>query len=114
MACMKCGRDTPEGQYFCAPCQEGMQQYPVKPNIAIHIPSHPEAPEPVKRRRRRLFPEETIEHLRSASRWQTATIVVLLVALCVVSALLAWEWMQPKDHNVQNFGQNYTVTEDAP
>ena len=111
MACIKCGRDTENQQYFCESCQEVMQRYPVKPNIAIQLPKHPVSQEPVKRRRRRLFPEETIEHLRSAVRWEAATIVVLLIALILVSSMLAWEWLQPDDHNVRDFGQNYTVTD---
>ena len=115
VACMKCGQETENQQYFCQRCHDVMQQYPVKPNTPIHLPKRPVSVEPPKRRRRRLFPEETIEHLRAAVRWETATIVVLLVALCIVSTLLAWEWLQPRDYTLPGFGNNYTiVTEDTP
>jgi hypothetical protein len=109
---MKCGRDTENEQYFCAHCSESMQAYPVKPNAPVHLPKRPVAEEPVKRRRRRLFPEETIEHLRSAVRWEAATIVVLLIALFIVSTLLAWEWLQPQGYSIPDFGRNYTITAD--
>lgn len=115
MACIKCGRDTENNQYFCAQCQETMQRYPVKPNIAIQLPKRQVVQETPKRRRRRLFPEETIEHLRSAVRWEAATIVVLLLALILVSGMLAWEWLQPEDYSIRDFGRNYTITsEESP
>ena len=91
-----------------------MLEHPVKMNIAIQLPSHPTEPEPVKRRRRRLFPEETIEYLRAAVRWEAATIAVLFVALCIVSGLLAWEWLQPKEFHPTDFNPNYTVTDRLP
>lgn len=91
-----------------------MRRYPVKPNAVCHLPQRPQATEPAKRRRRQLFPEETIEHLRSAIRWEAATIAVLLIALLLVSGMLAWEWLQPDDHSVRDYGQNYTVTEEMP
>ena len=40
MSCMKCGKDTEDGQAFCAHCLEGMEAYPVKPDAHIQLPNH--------------------------------------------------------------------------
>ena len=56
MSCMKCGRDTQEGQVFCTACREVMAKYPVKPGIAIQLPGQKKAPAPKKiHAKRELF-----------------------------------------------------------
>ena len=38
MNCVKCGREIPEDQVFCEICLTEMENYPVKPGTAVHIP----------------------------------------------------------------------------
>ena len=38
MGCMKCGKETGDGQVFCDSCLEVMAQYPVKPDIVVQLP----------------------------------------------------------------------------
>ena len=38
MNCMKCGKETADGQVFCDSCLEVMKQYPVKPDTVVQLP----------------------------------------------------------------------------
>ena len=41
MNCVKCGRGIPEDQVFCETCLQEMENYPVNPGTAVHVPARP-------------------------------------------------------------------------
>ena len=82
MYCLKCGRETEEGQVFCESCREIMKKYPVKPRTPVLLPRHSVPAAPRKSRRKQPLPvEEQMERLHRVNR-------LLLAALCVTLALL--------------------------
>lgn len=88
MSCMKCGRDTEEGQVFCAACREVMANYPVKPNIAIQLPTRKDAPAPKKthaKRRQPLAAEEQILKLKKRLR---GMVILWLITLMLLAATI--------------------------
>ena len=38
MQCLRCGRETEEGQVFCFLCESVMVKHPGKPNTVVTIP----------------------------------------------------------------------------
>ena len=88
MSCMKCGRDTQEGQVFCTSCLEVMAKYPVKPGIAIQLPGRKNAPAPKKaqtKRKQSITPEEQIRKLKKHLK---RMILLWLVTLLLLAAAI--------------------------
>ena len=106
MSCMKCGKDTEDGQAFCARCLEGMEAYPVKPDAHIQLPNH-KAEESSKKQTRKSRPRKQRQaaNLRKQIRWMWAVIILLLLAL---AASLGRDTVIPE---IKLPGQNYTYTE---
>lgn len=107
MGCLCCGRTVTEGHAFCAECQTRMEQYPVKPGTAIHLP-HRNAPVAVKKRSRRKKPvtqEEQILLLRKALRQARIFLVLTTIVLCLAVGMLFYQTLHPDD----NIGRNYTI-----
>ena len=106
MSCMKCGKDTEDGQGFCAHCLEGMEAYPVKPDAHIQLPIRTGA-DHHKRQTRKSKPahRRQAESLRKQIVWMWAVIVLLILAL---AASLGKEAVIPGSKPP---GQNYTYTE---
>lgn len=106
MSCMKCGKDTEDGQAFCARCLEGMEAYPVKPDVHIQLPTH-RAEESSKKqtRKSRSRKQRQAANLRKQIRWMWALIALLILALV---ASLGREAVIPAEKAP---GQNYTYTE---
>ena len=109
MHCLKCGKETADNQVFCVDCLAAMQDYPVKPGAAVHLP-HREAPSLEKKQpaRRQILTTEThTAHLRTMVRWLTAIIAVLSILLCATAGMLI--------HTLENqsasqtIGKNYTT-----
>ena len=87
MRCMKCGRDIDEGQVFCGSCLEDMARYPVKPGIAIQLPSRKD-PVPGKKAYIRMKASPTPEEqLRTMKRRVRFFAVLWLVTLALAAAL---------------------------
>ena len=111
MSCMKCGRDTEEGQVFCADCLEVMAKYPVKPGIAIQLPGRKDAPAPKKsyvKRRQPPTPEEQVLKLKRRLR---GMVILWLVTLLLLAATVypTVEYFRGKRYLLP--GQNYnTIT----
>lgn len=108
MYCMKCGREIPEGQVFCDSCRSVMEQYPVRPGIAVQLPKRRQDPAPVKKTRRRaaLSMEEKMIRMKRQNRF-LVTFISVLVALCMgVGCLLVYHF-----HKKQGYrpGQNYST-----
>ena len=105
MNCMKCGRETQEGNVFCQECLTEMEKYPVRPGTVVQLSRRRETVLPKKVVKRHVpTPEEQIKFLR---KW--AIIASVLVALCVAIIALMFE---PTMHYVMDdhyeIGQNYS------
>lgn len=89
MNCIKCGVDIPENQVFCDTCLADMEQYPVKPDIAITLPPRKEAPVSKKKSRKRTIPpEEQLRRVKSKLRMAHLTLAVVFVCFLLVAAIL--------------------------
>ncbi len=89
MNCVKCGREIGDDQVFCEQCLSEMENYPVKPGTAIHIPTRTPREETRKQPRRKtvLTPSEQILRLRKkvrALRVALALILLLCAGLCFI------------------------------
>ena len=109
VACMRCGRDLAEGQVFCQRCREDMDRYPVKPGIAVQLPSRrPEAPKRAAPRRRTLPPEEQVKRLRRLNR----TLSFLLALSLILVAFFGYiSVLHLLEEDTFLPGQNYTSIE---
>ena len=111
MSCMKCGRDTQEGQVFCAACLETMAKYPVKPGIAIQLPGRKDAPASKKayvKRKQAPTPEEQV--LKLKKRLRTMILLWLVTLLLLAAAVYPTvEYFRGRQNLLP--GQNYnTIT----
>ena len=114
MNCVKCGRETTEERVFCDECLRGMEEYPVKPGTAVHIPSRTEAEETrkaqPKRRSVRTLSEQVLRLKKKVLRLRVLAAVLLLVcgALCfIIGRMTGRVNIQPLP------GQNYHTQETA-
>lgn len=106
MSCMKCGKAAEDGQSFCARCLEGMEAYPVKPDVHIQLPVR-SAEETNKKpsRKKRPARERSAAGLQKQIGWMWAVIILLLLALaCSWGKEAVLPGSKPP-------GQNYTYTE---
>ena len=87
MNCVKCGRETAEEQVFCDVCLGEMENYPVKPGTAVHIPARNPMEESRKAHPRRkpvLPPSEQIARLKKKLlRTRIFAVVLLLICGCL-------------------------------
>ena len=90
MACMKCGKETREGQLFCARCLETMEAYPVKPDAHIQLPVRKAGAAPKKQLRKRTEKAAAVAALRMQVRLLWAVIIALL--LCIAILLFRGFW----------------------
>ena len=115
MNCVKCGRDIGEDQVFCGTCLEEMEQYPVKPGTAIHIPSRKEWEEVKKSSQKKRpivpLPEQVLRLKKKVLRLRIAVIVLLL--LCGSLCFLIGRTVMELD--IQRLlGQNYNTMVTEP
>ena len=107
MACLKCGKKTKDEQGFCSRCLEGMEAYPVKPDVHVQLPNRPEAADLKKsaRKRRILSAEEQVPLLRRRIRRLMALSLLLLILLVGAVGLLFREYFAEEKLEI---GKNYT------
>ena len=107
MSCLKCGKKTTEEQCFCRRCLEGMEAYPVKPDVHVQLPNRPVSPETKKtgKKRRALSPEEQVPLLRKRLRRLTAIALALAVLLAAAAFLLIKDYFFEEELEI---GKNYT------
>ena len=113
MNCIKCGRDIGEDQVFCETCLTEMENYPVKPGTAIHIPARDEE-EPKKapvKRKPVLSASEQVLLLKKKLR-RTRVALVILLLLCGMLCFVAGWFVADADVK-QVLGQNYSTVEPA-
>lgn len=115
MSCMRCGRNTANGQVFCEQCQESMTRYPVKSDAPIHLPVHkPRDPgaKPV-RRKKELSAEEMVPLLQKKIRRLLLALIVTLLALALLLSGFIYTLMKPAPQEQEKIGQNYQTVETA-
>ena len=107
MACLKCGKNTTDQQSFCSRCLEVMEDYPVKPDVHIQLPSRPTVPDTKKspRKRRSLSAEEKLPVLRRRLRKLVALVVALAILLGAAVFFLLQGYFTEKELEP---GKNYT------
>ena len=111
MNCIKCGRDIGEDQVFCETCLTEMENYPVKPGTAIHIPARNEE-EPKKapvKKKPVPSPSEQVLRLKKKLH-RTRVWLVVLMLLCGGLCFLAGWFLADTDVQ-QVLGQNYSTAE---
>lgn len=84
MNCMRCGREIPEDQVFCADCLEEMKKYPVKPDIPVRIPRRPDPA--LTRPLRKKGPSEE-EQIRTLKKQVRVLMWLLILAFIVIIVL---------------------------
>lgn len=89
MGCLRCGRDTENGKTFCPDCLASMDEYPVKPDEAIYLPSDRENAESKKQVARRKVLSQA-QQLQAAKKQIRILWAVVLVQLVLIGALCAW------------------------
>lgn len=110
MQCLKCGRDTKEGEFFCQDCQLTMQRYPVRPGTPVILPRRENPPARKPLMKRRAVPlEDQIRALKRRQRFLS----ILLITAVLIAALLAVPAWQFFFGERQRPGQNYTVVTDT-
>ena len=110
MLCLKCGKKTENEQVFCPHCLEVMEDYPVRPDVHIQLPTRPAAPAQKKqgRKRRILNTDEQVAYLRGKVRQQWALMAVLALALLITVGTLLFTVSKQEDPDI---GKNYTYVE---
>lgn len=113
MNCLKCGKETSDGQVFCDDCQQVMQQHPIKPGTAIHLPRRDTSAQDKKQydARRESSRSDTLAQLRRMIHWLTATIAVLSVLLLLTASMLIHTLNKESSTNI--IGRNYTTSDSA-
>ena len=111
MNCLKCGRETEDGQVFCKECLAIMEKYPVKPGTAVLLPKRTPAPT-VKKVRWKPAPslEEQVTKLRRQNHRLIAVICVVTLLLCVGGYFTARYLV---DRRAPRPGQNYSTADVA-
>ncbi len=104
MNCLRCGRETAEGQVFCPDCLAEMEKYPVKPGTAVLLPSQSGNAAPRRAPKRRApTAEEQLKTLKRRTRLLTALLAVALAAVIGLGVVL-----QQQSASRLRRGQNYT------
>lgn len=107
MNCIKCGREIPEDQVFCESCLTEMDNYPVKPGTAVHIPARTpeEAPKKPAKKKRVPTAEELLLRTRKKLRRARIFAVMLLLICGALSFLMAQAVLELDFQRI--LGQNY-------
>jgi hypothetical protein len=82
---MKCGKETQDGQLFCARCLEAMEAYPVKPDTHIQLPVRNVEAAPKKQTRKVRGKDAQIAALRLQNRLMWVVILTLVLAIVLLA-----------------------------
>ena len=114
MNCVKCGRGIPEDQVFCETCLKEMENYPVNPGTAVHIPARSAEDDlPKKPVKKKHVPtaEELLLRTRKKLRRARIFMVILLVICGLLSLLMAQAVLELDVQRI--LGQNYRTEKGA-
>ena len=83
MYCLKCGNETQDEKVFCPACLEAMEQYPVKPGTAIHLPRQEDSAPQRKsaHTKRPANPEDQVAYLKKTVRRMALLLLICVAAL---------------------------------
>lgn len=110
MNCVKCGREIPEDQAFCEGCLAEMENYPVKPGTAVHIPARPSVEEAPKKPAKKKYVPTAEERLLRARKKLRRTRIFAAVLLLICGALCFLFAQVVLELDVQRLlGQNYHI-----
>lgn len=85
-----------------------MADYPVKPDIKVHLPHRAESAVPKKQsRKRQLQPEEQLAIMHRMIRRLIAALVVVTALFVLSAAGLAYTYKN--NENTPTVGRNYTI-----
>lgn len=87
MNCMKCGTEIEESQVFCDDCLAVMEKYPVKPDVAVHLPKRNTVLEKPTRKKD-LTPEQLQHQQKSLLKWLFLTVLILTAVICLMGWML--------------------------
>lgn len=107
MYCIKCGKETEEGQVFCEDCLADMAIHPVKPGTPVLLPIRPTAAKKSPSRRKGPTAAEQAVKLRRVVQWLALGMVVLIAVLFVTVSALVFTLRNQDVRNV--IGQNYNT-----
>lgn len=107
MNCMKCGREIEPGQAFCPQCLAGMEKYPLRPNVVVHLPPHRDPP-PKRQAARKpaMTKDDRIHKLKDQIRALWMIILALVVIMGTMGYYIARMVM---DRSKPQRGQNYSA-----
>ena len=90
MGCMKCGKETGNGQVFCDSCLEVMEQYPVKPDTVVQLPPPRNLNSDKKSaRKKELSPKELLRKQKKLlRRYQYITVGLAVLLTVTLGALI--------------------------
>lgn len=89
MGCMKCGKETTDGQVFCDSCLEVMEKYPVKPDTVVQLPPPRILSNDKKNaRKKELSPKELLRRQKKLLQHYRYTTWALAVLFTVTLATL--------------------------
>ena len=109
MHCMKCGREIEEGHVFCGSCLEVAAKYPVKPGIAIQLPSKKEIPSSKKSHSKRRQAPSMEEKLLSLKKRMKVIVILWIITLCLLAATVYPTVRYFTGNSFLLPGQNYTT-----
>ena len=111
MNCLKCGKETAEGQVFCSQCREKMAKHPVKPGAVVHLTQRvvPLSDKKTASKSREDAPQNQLLQLRRLIRWLIATITLLSLLLCAAAGMLVQTLT--KESITPAIGRNYTTSQ---
>jgi len=109
MQCLRCGRETEDGQVFCFACEAVMVKHPVKPNTVVTIPER-SVRERCAAPKKAVRPEEDTDQLRRTILQLRLWVCMLMAALMLCVAFLTWQELNREKGPA--IGQNYnSITE---
>lgn len=112
MNCMKCGREIALGQVFCKECLTDMENYPIKPDTPVQLPTHTGSTQPRRERsvRKPKKPEEQIALLKKYVIFLSIVLLAMTLAFTVTTAILSRKLEAAQNNSIP--GQNYSTVDD--
>lgn len=104
MQCLKCGRETAQGQVFCKDCLAVMADSPVKQGTPVTIPVR--SPKTKTAAPKQLPAQEQVERLEKRLRRARWCIAVLTAIALILGGLLTYTLLH---HDGPAIGQNYST-----
>lgn len=105
MKCLKCSRETSEGQVFCDECLAQMKKQPIKPGTPVNLPQRP-ASTPRSEKHAVVRPEDQIVRLEARVAQLRRTVTVLALTVILLGGILMFWLIQ--SNGIPDIGQNYT------